>query len=97
GVTIAGAAPLSFAFMASSSAPNNINLFPCRLLLDLPVLIAGSVLTDAVGSGTYPLAVPNDPLLVGANLCFQWIVLVPVGPLLGAFDASNGLQIGIGG
>jgi hypothetical protein len=40
--------------------------------------------------------VPNDPLLLGGSVFFQWAVFTPGGPFLGDFSLSGGLHVQIG-
>src|SRR5690606_3226168 len=66
------------------------------VLTALPADVTVTVPTDVTGSVTLPIPVPNDPGLVGGLLRSQTLVLDPGAPLLGAFAASNALEIVIG-
>jgi ELWxxDGT repeat protein len=96
-LTVANALPLTFAIPIGSGASNNILVGGgCHLLVDLPFVILSAVLVDAVGAGAMPLPIPNDPGLIGASLFFQWATLDALGPFLGDFAFSRGLQTRLG-
>lgn len=54
------------------------------------------VLADPSGGASLPLPVPATASLEGTDLDFQVLDLVAGGPLLGLFNASNGLRIRVG-
>ena len=86
------------ALPAASLAANSIPLpSGCRLLIDLPVVVQPPVFTDALGSASSPLSLPSSISLVGVSVYYQWAVLEPgVGPFLGDFALSHGLQVQLG-
>jgi ELWxxDGT repeat protein len=96
-LTVAQALPQSLALPFGSEGASNLSLGGgCRLLLDVPLVPFSALATDAAGTATFALPIPNDPTLVGRSLFFQWAVLDPLGPVLGDFSASGGLQAQIG-
>lgn len=56
-----------------------------------------AVTTDASGSATVPLAIPNQPSLVGIESYWQWASLSVGGPFSGQAVLSGGLEVVIGG
>lgn len=54
------------------------------------------VVADGSGVAAIPLAVPNLPAMEGQNFDFQMLSVVAGGPLLGTFNATNGLRIRVG-
>jgi ELWxxDGT repeat protein len=96
-ITVAGAQPASLAFLEASFASSRISIGGCRLLLALPLIHVATPVTDALGAAIAPMPLPAEPTLGGLNLFFQWGVADPAGGIFGAFAASNGLHVQIGG
>ena len=67
----------------------------CTQLLDQPGLLSTGT-TDATGVLVQSLAVPNLAGLIGLEIYFQALVEASGGPLLGAFELSNGVEAVIG-
>ena len=55
-----------------------------------------TLVTDAAGAGSAPLPIPADPSYVGLNLFYQWVIVDAGGGILGAFSASDALQVVLG-
>lgn len=61
------------------------------------ISVWSTVLSDAVGGASFPVAVPNDPGLEGLEFRFQTLGFNGGGgPLFGTFDLSNGLNVRVG-
>jgi hypothetical protein len=68
----------------------------CFLWLSLPIPLALSTLTDAGGSASIGLPIPNGIELLGAELFLQWAVADPSGAFAGVASLSDGLHVVIG-
>lgn len=90
------ARPKAVAVFALSAAPATLPIGRCTLLVSLAGSVLEGRLTDANGAARIPLAVPNNPSLVGINFYTQAIVIDPNGSLLGQFALSNGLRVLVG-
>ncbi|HET6201683.1 MAG TPA: right-handed parallel beta-helix repeat-containing protein [Planctomycetota bacterium] len=100
-LTLSNALGGSAAFLLSGLAPlpAPVNLFffglpDCSLLVP-PFLLAVSPVSGSgpgVGTVSLPLPIPNDPLLHGARVFFQWYVTDP-GPALLPGAMSAGLDV----
>jgi hypothetical protein len=97
-ITLAGAAPTrpTFLGLGGQALPpfpidlGSIGLPGCRLYCSLDLMAPG--VTDPSGNRTFPLAIPNDPGLVGARVFAQHFVLDAPGSL----QVSDYLRILIG-
>lgn len=67
----------------------------CLTYLAAPTLL-GSTVADGSGAATLPVPIPDVPALLGAAYFLQWISAEPGGPLLGAFAASDALELVLG-
>ena len=95
-ITLDHALPGTFAFQLVSFVSSNIAIGGCRQLVGFPLVTGASLFTDAAGHGASPFPIPGDPAYVGLNMFFQWGVIDPQGHILGAFAASNALQVRVG-
>ncbi len=98
GLRIEGMAPNASGALVYNLAPGSTPLTGgCTLHMPLTGLENyGSFAADAQGVAFAPQSVPNMPALEGASIYFQAIELLNGGPLYGAGELSNGLQIRIG-
>ena len=94
--TLSSAMPNTIAVFVGSLGSTNLDFGSCDLFVDLPIVILGGPITDAVGAAVQPFPIPNDPTWLGDNLFFQFAVLDPVGSVLGLFVTSNALQVQVG-
>ena len=70
---------------------------PCTLQVDLPnsaPFAAG--FTDGIGAWNLGLPIPGISILIGSPVVAQAFVVGLGGPMLGAGDLSNGLQLVLG-
>lgn len=93
------AKPSSAALLVFGAARVNVDLGSvgatgCTLLASLDVIVP--VPTDARGSVSLKLPVPNDKALIGAKLRNQWAVLDPSANLFG-FVFTRGQEMVVGG
>jgi hypothetical protein len=95
-LTCSQAQPASVAIEMFSAAPAAVPVGGCLLLLALPVDFVQLVPTDAAGNAIVSHPIPNLPVLVGANLFFQWAIVDSAGPVLGFLTVSDALQAHIG-
>ncbi|HLQ36604.1 MAG TPA: hypothetical protein VK348_02295 [Planctomycetota bacterium] len=74
-----------------------IPLGPCTQYLGGSTITTwGFAITDANGTYTVPLAIPNDPSIEGLDVTWQAAELLTGGPLFGAFNLTNGITVRVG-
>ncbi len=95
-IDLGNARAASLAVLALSLAPADLPLDTCRVLVLPPIVMAGALVTDAVGFCRTPFPIPANTGLIGFAAYCQYAVLDPSGPLLGAFAASNGIAVLVG-
>ena len=95
-IALSQALPNSAAVLLLTTAPSPLPIGGgCTLYLG-PAFLGAAVATDGNGNGTVPLGIPNDPVLLGGSLAFQWGVLDAGGAYLGQLSFSAGLDVLIG-
>lgn len=70
-ITVSNAKPSSPGILAYSGAPSSIPLFGGTLLIDLTAPTLLNIASNAGGSVSKPLAIPNQMALVGVHVYFQ--------------------------
>ena len=93
-VELEDASPAAPALLFYSAEATWLPLGSCELLLAVPRYLTART-TSTTGAAQVGVSVPNDASLVGEMLHFQWLV-AGGGELLGAFGASDGLEVVIG-
>ena len=68
----------------------------CSSLVAAPYLHVAVAATDGAGAATLPIAVPADPLLAGAEVDLQFLVVDPAGALNGLASLTQGLLLVLG-
>lgn len=83
-------------FVIAGTAPTNIPVGACRVLVAPPWVMLPAVFLDPTGAGSTPLPIPADPALAGALLHGQYLVLDPAGQFLAFASLSAGLAFVLG-
>jgi hypothetical protein len=99
GVTNARAGSPAAAFFATARGSLALDA-QCTLLVDpARVAVVIGLATNATGTATLRIAVPNDAGLAGLQLPSQWLVLDPAAPglrMLGGGALSEGVELRLG-
>jgi ELWxxDGT repeat protein len=96
-VTVERAPAGTIAVPAGANLPAQLPLANgCTIWIAPPPILLSASFTNASGRAMTPVPVPNDPLLLGGSVFFQWAVFTPGGPFLGDFSLSGGLHVQIG-
>ena len=95
-VALSDATPLSPALHYWSPGYAFVDLGACSLFLATPQF-GGSTAVDALGDSNLPIAIPNNPALVGVGLWMQSLVLDFGGGFLGFGGLTPALEVRIGG
>lgn len=82
---------LWFGLRVQQSLPGNCTLYAS------PAVLATVTPTNASGTASVPISIPNTTSLVGVQFANQWWVADPTGALLGLLALSNGGEGNIGG
>lgn len=88
-LSVSGAVPNAAAVIAVSLGMNTSPLNACGVYIDTlssTAYLPGT--TNALGSFTWPLPLPNNPLLHGVSFYAQAAVLDPLGPNLGGLNLA---------
>jgi hypothetical protein len=91
---LSGAAPFAIALLDLGIAPVELPVGG-GTVKTLPLLLILAGFTDAGGSISLAMAIPDDPALAGASIYDQWVVLDPSPCTDLGVDLSNGLQVTI--
>lgn len=81
---------------SDGTAPTNIPVGACRVLVAPQWVMLPAVFLDPTGAGSTPLPIPADPALAGALLHGQYLVLDPAGQFLAFASLSAGLAFELG-
>ncbi len=91
---LSGAEPgaIGFALFSPGPIPNPLILDGCPIYLPNATLLV-SVPVNVSGVGVALIGVPTAPQLLDQRLLLQWAATSDNGPLLGAFETSNALEL----
>jgi ELWxxDGT repeat protein len=95
-ITVVNGLPLSAGVVVAATAPTNIPVGACRVLVAPPWITLPAAFLGPTGAGSTPLPIPNDPALAGALFFGQYLVLDPLGQFLAFASLSNGLSMQLG-
>jgi hypothetical protein len=90
-ITLAGARAQAPAALLLSGSRARIALGLCELRV-LPIGVDLPATTSALGSAAVPLAVPDDPRLLGVEALLQWVIADPQGAALGLASLGDPLH-----
>ena len=87
-------------YLYFSTVPGTLSDYaPCFIYLGPDLTSAmevTAVIATAGGLATFPIPIPNDPLLEGASADCQAVEFSATGVLFGAVNLSNGLRVRAG-
>lgn len=93
-IQVSSLAPGAFAALGFGVMATNVTLpGGCLALVDRPIAVGTRA--DTRGSATFPLPLPNHPVLQGLDLFVQTATIDSAGPVAGLFALSSGIQITI--
>lgn len=90
-ITVSGADANSNGWLMLSALRANTTFFDLKLLVDLGVGIVTPIQVDTRGGAVFPVAIPNNPNLIGSKVRLQTAMVAPCGQLGAA--ASAGLEL----
>ena len=95
-ITVGNGLPLTAGIVVAGTAPTNIPIGACRVLVAPPWVTLPTVFLGPNGAASTPLPIPADPTLAGTLLYGQYLVLDPAGQFLAFASLSNGLSLLLG-